>query len=171
MCASVKFRERESATPRSHRAATLRRSSRSSTIWKRLGSGRIGADRRLNRAIWQIVVFITTLLRCHYVKHAADQRPRLLRLRYAAATTFKILLRRYADLDDCTTISLRWCRSYYDCITLLVRFWRWCIYVLGLKHIFAYFQASKMNGRINADKMWKFEVSTANDRQKQTAAW
>ena len=48
------------------------------------------------------------------------------------ATTFKILLRHYADLDDCTTISLRWSRSYYDCITLLVRFWRWCIYVLGL---------------------------------------
>jgi hypothetical protein len=53
----------------------------------------------------------------------ADQQPCSLRLRYAAATKFKIILRRYADLDDCTTTSLRWYRSYYDYITLLVRFW------------------------------------------------
>ena len=107
--------------PRSHRAATLRRSSRSSTIWKRLGSGRIGADRRLNRAIWQIVVFITTLLRCHYVKHAADML--LLwcyadRCRPEAAFTAFTLRCRY-DIQDPTT-TLRRPRWLYDDIATVV---------------------------------------------------
>ena len=108
-------------TPRSHRAATLRRSSRSSTIWKRLGSGRIGADRRLNRAIWQIVVFITTLLRCHYVKHAADTlllRCYADRCRPEAAFTAFTLRCRY-DIQDPTT-TLRRPRWLYDDIATVV---------------------------------------------------
>ena len=108
-------------TPRSDRAATLRWSSRSSTIWKRLGSGRICADRRLNRAIWQIVVFITTLLRCHYVKHAADTlllRCYADRCRPEAAFTAFTLRCRY-DIQDPTT-TLRRPRWLYDDIATVV---------------------------------------------------
>ena len=115
------FKQIQLITPRSHRGATLRRSSRSSTIWKRLGSGRIGADRRLNRAIWQIVVFITTLLRCHYVKHAADTlllRCYADRCRPEAAFTAFTLRCRY-DIQDPTT-TLRRPRWLYDDIATVV---------------------------------------------------
>lgn len=184
MCASVKFRERESATPRSHRAATLRRSSRSSTIWKRLGSGRIGADRRLNRAIWQIVVFITTLLRCHYVKHAADTlllRCYADRCRPEAAFTAFTLRCRY-DIQDPTT-TLRRPRWLYDDIATVVpirlRLYYASSTILAMMYIClrleTYFSLiSKLQTWTDVlmlTRCEKFEVSTANDRQKQTAAW
>jgi hypothetical protein len=130
---------------------------------KSIGSGRIGTDGRLNGAIWQIMVFITTVLRCptpstllirfyHDVtKISADQRPRSVRLYDGVATMFKIILRCYTDLEDRTTTSLRWCRSYHACSPFLLRFMRWSTFILGFQTLFvASPQTSNMNGRIDA---------------------
>ena len=51
------------------------------------------------------------------------------------------------------TISLRRCRSYHDCSTLLERFLRWCISWVSniIFPFFPSFQTSNINRRINAD--------------------
>ena len=118
----------------------------------------IGANRGRSASksrIWQIVVFITTLLRCHYVKHAADTlllRCYADRCRPEAAITAFTLRCRY-DIQDPTT-KLRRPRWLYDDIATVVpirlrlyyassTIWRWCIYVLGLKHICHLFPSFK----------------------------
>ena len=123
--------------PSSRRAATLGRSPRSSHDLKKYW---IGEDRGRSaskiehfgklwssfRSYYDVPTPNALLTRFYYdvTQIVADQRPRLVRLYNAAATTFKIILRRYTDLDDCWTTPLRLCRSYDACSTLLVRFWR-----------------------------------------------
>jgi hypothetical protein len=105
-------------TPRSHRAATLGRSCRSSHDLKKYW---IGVDRRGNRTIWQILVFITTVLRCSHVKSAADTlllRCYADRCRPVAAFTAFILRCRYEIQARTTT--LRRLRRLYDDIATTV---------------------------------------------------
>ena len=118
-------------TPRSHRAATLRRSSRSSHDLKKYW---IGANRGWSASktikfgkrwssvgpLYDATTSNAMLTRFYYdvTQTVADRRPRLLRSHCDAATTFKIILRPYADQEDCTTMSLRWCRSYHAWCTL-----------------------------------------------------
>ena len=120
---------------------------RSEKVLDRGGSGPIGVEIEQFVKLWSSLrpyydapTSNALLTRFYYdvTQTDADQRPRLLRLYYAAATTFKIILRRYADLEDCTTISLRRCRSYHACSTLLLRFWQCWIYIMGFKHYFSF---------------------------------
>jgi hypothetical protein len=145
-------------TPRSHRATTCRSSHDLKKYW-------IGTDRRLNRAIWQIMVFITTVLRCSHVQRAANTLlPRCYEdiCRPAAAFTAFILrcrydLRCFTDLEDHTTTSLRWCRSYHVYSPLLLRFMQWSTFILGFKHCFSL--------------LHKLQTWCESDSSRFTSAW
>jgi hypothetical protein len=62
----------------------------------------------------------------------ADQLSRLLCLYHTVTTIFKIVLQCYTDLEDCTSTSLWWCRSYHACSPLLLWFMQWSTLVMQL---------------------------------------
>jgi hypothetical protein len=91
-----------------------------------------GLDRPQNWAIWQIMVFIATVLRCSHVQRAADTLLRcyadlVRRYRYGGADHITFALRFLYDFGD---------DVYISCISNIIF------------DILPYF---KMNWRINAD--------------------
>jgi hypothetical protein len=74
--------------------------------------------------IWQIMVYITTVLRCSHVQRATET----------------LLLQCYANrcrtAAAFTAFILR-CQFCHACSTFVVRYCQWCIYILGFKLYFS----------------------------------